>query len=74
MENPESNVNHPSHYAGNIECIDAMIAAFGEEDVAKFCYINSFKYIWRHKLKGKNEDIKKALWYLDKYLELGGCL
>ena len=29
------NVNHPAHYnSGSIECIDAMISAYGEEVVA----------------------------------------
>ena len=72
-------VNHPLHYESlngnfNMECIDAMRAAFGDESVAEFCINNAFKYIWRHTSKGKNEDIKKAIWYLNKYLELGGCL
>ena len=71
-------VNHPSHYDSlsakySIECIDAMVAAFGEEAVADFCVCNAFKYLWRCSSKGKNQDIKKAQWYLNKYLELGGC-
>ena len=42
------NVNHPKHYAsGGIECIDAMEAAFGKAEVASFCKLNAFKYIWR---------------------------
>lgn len=70
-------VNHPIHYESlvgdlHIECIDAMRAAFGEDPVACFCLCNSFKYIWRHTSKGGNQDIKKAIWYLNKYLELGG--
>lgn len=65
------NVNHPSHYTqGGIECIDAMVAAFGKEAVSNFCLCNAFKYIWRAKHKNGEEDIDKALWYLDKYKEL----
>lgn len=65
------NVNHPSHYTqGGIECIDAMIAAFGKEAVSNFCLCNAFKYIWRTKHKNGEEDVDKALWYLDKYKEL----
>ena len=66
------NVNHPEHYNnGKIECIDAMISTFGEDSVAEFCIINAFKYLWRYKYKSKpTEDIKKAIWYLNKYLEL----
>ena len=67
----ESNVDHPSHYnQGNIECIDAMVAAFGKEDVEIFCRLNAFKYIWRAKHKNGKEDLKKAQWYLNKRLEL----
>lgn len=65
------NVNHPQHYTnGGIECIDAMISAFGKEAVMIYCRINAFKYIWRSDLKGHVEDIQKAAWYLRKYLEL----
>lgn len=65
------NVQHPPHYTqGGIECIDAMISAFGKEAVATFCKLNAFKYNWRSDLKNKTEDIEKAIWYLNKYLEL----
>lgn len=65
------NVEHPKHYTnGGIECIDAMISAFGKEAVMIYCRINAFKYIWRSDLKGRVEDIQKAAWYLRKYLEL----
>ena len=66
-------VNHPKHYSsGGIECIDAMIAAFGEAEVASFCKLNAFKYIWRCFKKGKegSDDVDKALWYLHMYKEL----
>lgn len=66
-----NNVDHPSHYnQGNIECIDAMIAAFGKETVEHFCICNAFKYLWRSEFKNGSEDIKKALWYLTKHNEL----
>ena len=69
---PDS-VNHPSHYETNgIECIDAMKAAQGADVVQDFCICNAFKYIWRHKHKNGAEDIKKAVWYLNKWLELEG--
>lgn len=67
-----SNVNHPKHYnQGSIECIDAMIAAFGKEEVKSFCKLNAFKYIWRANYKNNaKEDLDKAVWYLTKALEL----
>lgn len=72
MENVYDNVNHPKHYTqGNIECIDAMQSAFGKEAVKNFCLCNAFKYLWRSPLKGKEEDLEKAAWYLNKYAELG---
>ena len=65
------NVNHPSHYeTGNFECIDVMIETQGKETVMDFCICNAFKYIYRHNNKNGIEDIKKAKWYLDKYIEL----
>lgn len=64
-------VNHPSHYnQGGIECIDAMIAAYGKEATGVFCVLNAFKYLWRAEHKNGKEDIEKAIWYLKKRLEL----
>ena len=68
-------INKPSHYADSkIECIDAMEAAFGIEPVMHFCLCNSFKYIFRSQKKNGVEDIKKAIWYENKYIELKGKL
>lgn len=65
------NVNHPSHYnQGGIECIDAMVSAFGKQAVSSFCLCNAFKYIWRADHKNGLEDIEKANWYINKYKEL----
>lgn len=64
-------VNRPSHYApGKIECIDAMIEVYGVDATMDFCVCNAFKYVWRFKHKNGIEDIKKAIWYLNKYVEL----
>ena len=66
-----NNVSHPSHYnQGGIECIDAMIAAYGKEAVENFCLLNAFKYVWRNRDKNGFEDIDKAIWYLSKVKEL----
>lgn len=71
MEKKEM-VNSPKHYnQGDIECIDAMISAYGEKEVKVFCKINAFKYLWRLGCKDDEEqEIGKIRWYLDKYLEL----
>lgn len=64
----EDPVNHPSHYEKqcSLECIDVMEACFDYDAVFDFCVCNAFKYLWRHKFKNGNEDIKKAAWYIDK--------
>lgn len=67
----EDNINHPKHYElDKIECIDAMEMTQGRGAVMSFCLCNAFKYLWRHNRKNGLEDIKKAKWYLDKYIEL----
>lgn len=69
----QDNVNHPSHYADNpkgIECIDAMEAGLGKERVMSFCLCNAFKYIFRTQNKNGIEDVKKAIWYLNKFVSL----
>lgn len=68
----ESAVKHPEHYkTGKFECIDVMVDVYGAEATKDFCLLNAFKYLWRCKHKGKEkEDIKKAIFYLEKYLEL----
>lgn len=64
-------VNHPSHYTqGGIECIDAMKSAFGAAELAVYCKIAAFKYIWRCEHKNGSEDVQKAIWYMNTYLEL----
>lgn len=64
-------VNHPKHYTqGDIECIDAMIAAKGIDKVIAFCECNAFKYNWRSADKNGLEDIEKQIWYANKQIEL----
>ena len=66
MSKITNNVNHPQHYQSNgMEVID-VIEAFG----LGFHLGNATKYILRagRKTKDTNEDIKKAIWYLNRYL------
>lgn len=66
-------INHPDRYAsGKFECIDVMLDVFGADAVKHFCILNAFKYLWRSEKKNGVEDIRKAVWYLNKYIELGG--
>lgn len=65
------NVRNPKHYAdGKFECIDVMLETQGKQAVMGFCVCNAFKYIYRASRKNGIEDIKKAKWYLDKFIEL----
>jgi len=67
----DTDVNHPQHYCvDGIECIDVMIATQGVEAVKSFCICNAFKYLFRHNSKEGVKSVKKAKWYIDKYLEL----
>ena len=61
-------VNHPKHYQGQggIECIDAIAAAGHAEG---FCVGNCLKYMWRYNLKHGEEDLKKAQFYLNWYID-----
>ena len=67
----EDIINHPTHYeTGKFECIEVMQEALGVDAVKNFCLCNAFKYIYRHNRKNGLEDIKKAQWYINKYIEL----
>lgn len=62
----EDVINHPSHYTrGKIEVID-----FIEDQQLPYHLGNVIKYIARAGYKGdKLEDLKKARWYLDRYIK-----
>ena len=71
VEEPNDNVNHPSHYTqGGMECIDEMIMIFGKDAVMDFCVCNAWKYRKRAMFKNGQEDMDKSDWYLQKYKEL----
>lgn len=64
---------NPKHYkTGKYECIDVMIETLGIDFVKGFCIGNAFKYLYRFKHKNGVEDVKKAKWYIDKFVELEG--
>jgi hypothetical protein len=64
-------VHHPSHYeTGKFECIEVMEEALGRDAVEGFCLCNAFKYIYRSQRKNGAEDLEKALWYLNKLLNM----
>ena len=63
---------HPNHYKlpNGMEVIDVEIATMGRECVMNHCLCTAMEYILRHKGKNGNEDIKKAHWWLSKYIDL----
>ena len=63
---PSDNVNNPSHYnTGTIEVITVI-----EDWKLNFNLGNAIKYIGRCEHKNnKKEDIKKAIWYLERELK-----
>ena len=71
-ESQKEMINHPQHYKNNkYEAIDIMLDIFGKDKTAAFCELNAFKYLWRANNKGTDiQDKKKAIWYLNKYIEL----
>ncbi len=62
-------VNHPAHYtAGKIEVID-----FIEDQQFPYHLGNAVKYISRAGKKDpmkETEDLRKAIWYLERYISL----
>lgn len=64
-------VNHPTHYVSHpsgVECIQIT-------EHMGFNLGNAVKYIWRADLKDKTEeDLKKAVWYIQRELERRGKL
>ena len=64
------NVNHPMHYTdGKIECIDYIRDKLTDEEFRGYIKGNILKYITRERLKNKDEDLRKAKWYLDRLIE-----
>ena len=65
---PHDIANSPTHYTDSgIECIDAMVAVFGEQRVREYAEISAFKYKWRAGKKGNEFDAMldkaKDIWY-----------
>lgn len=65
MEN--NSVDHPDHYKGkSLEAIDII-----EDYDLNFCLGNAIKYILRAGKKGeRQEDLEKAIWYLQRELNV----
>jgi len=58
-------VNHPPHYCAHpsgVECIQVT-------EHMSFCLGSAMKYLWRHEHKGGIEDLKKAVFYINREIE-----
>ena len=63
-------VNHPPHYQGKVECIDAIASALGHDAFIAFLRGQVIKYMWRLGRKGDAlEDAKKGKWYASRLVE-----
>jgi len=66
----DDQVNHPSHYTdGAIECIEALEAELTADEFRGYMKGNIAKYIWRERMKGGVQSLKKAQWYLDRLIQ-----
>ena len=58
-------VNHPPHYLqhpSGVECIQIT-------EHMGFTLGNAMKYLWRADYKNGVEDLKKAVWYINREIE-----
>jgi hypothetical protein len=61
----EEAVNHPKHYTSHPSGVETIEIT----EHMNFCLGNAIKYILRAPYKGKEvEDLKKAVWYLNREL------
>lgn len=69
-------VDHPKHYElpCGMEVVDVEIATQGPDSVKDHCICAAIEYLLRHKRKNGVEDVRKAHWWLSKYIELEGKL
>jgi hypothetical protein len=62
----------PSHYQGEVECIEAIKASMPTQQFLGYLKGNVQKYLWRYDRKNGLEDLRKAQWYLNRLIsELG---
>lgn len=67
-QTPSDAVHSPSHYMSHpsgVPCIDVT-------EHFNFCLGNAVKYIWRADMKNGTEDLRKAVWYLEREIARRG--
>lgn len=70
-EEPEDLVSNPNHYKseGELEVIN-VIETFN----LPFHLACALRYICRHEGKGGQQDLRKAIWYIARYLYIYYCV
>ena len=64
----------PYYIAGEFEGIAVLEAATsGLQGIEAFCTANAIKYLWRWKLKNGEEDLQKAVWYINRLIQRAGA-
>ena len=64
-------INHPSHYKQfSREVIDTMQGVSTPEEFKGYLKLNAIKYLSRYQGKNGVEDLKKAVWYINKLTEV----
>lgn len=69
---PIDEIERPAHYNyGKYETIDVIVDTLGDYEAINYCHGNVLKYVIRMWHKGTPvKDIKKAIWYANKMVEL----
>lgn len=64
------NVNHPPHYKSDAKCSRCShpIECIDVTEHLDFLAGNAIKYVWRYEGKNGIEDIRKAVWYLNRLI------
>lgn len=66
----ENDPVNPNHYKqASIELIDFMQETCSKDEFNGYCKNNVLKYVVRYKQKNGVEDLKKAMWYLDRLIQ-----
>lgn len=70
-ERVDDEINHPPHYNdGLIETFDYICDKLDWDELRGYIKGNVLKYVSRERHKGGLNDLRKAQWYLNKYLEI----
>ena len=70
---PQPDTINPDHYKhGKVECIDGIESALTPEELRGYVKGNALKYIWREGHKNGDEDVRKAIWYLNRLVSNAG--